>query len=154
MAVDALAPRVARPSAAMILTTHNKQVLVFHGGDYNYLCCPINDRKCEYGFILLQNNSAPDGSAILDVRSLFIRLSLLWYIRCCFCCLGLYIYVYMWQRDQYSKYHKFWWDFVGHFEWYILQIILQFLHSVKSPPIPIIASHYIGNNPLSKTVLA
>ena len=34
MAADPLAPRVARPSAAMLLNMQGKQVLVFHKGGF------------------------------------------------------------------------------------------------------------------------
>ena len=38
MAADALAPCIARPSTAMVLIMHYKQVFVLHQGGLSYLC--------------------------------------------------------------------------------------------------------------------
>ena len=56
MAADALAPSVARTSAAMVLIMHDKQVLAFHVERISIACTTsvlTNDTKCDYMFTFI-----------------------------------------------------------------------------------------------------
>ena len=66
MAVDALAPYVARPSAAMIFSVQDERVFAFHAkGLYCISPCEFsvlrNDLECQYINLRPKNKSAQKG---------------------------------------------------------------------------------------------
>ena len=65
MAADALAPCVARTSAAMALTMHDKEPFVFYDEYFFLSSCAIsvlgNNRQCEYVYLFSKVNSRQQG---------------------------------------------------------------------------------------------
>ena len=65
MAADGLVPCIVRPSAAMVLTLYDKQILVLHKEGFQPSAPSEwmrNDRKCSYIFMVSKNNLTHDNS--------------------------------------------------------------------------------------------
>ena len=70
MTADALAPRVARASAAMVLTMEDKQILVFHEEGFQL---PVPSPFCEKLEIFSKINSASKLFSIYSLWRYFVQ---------------------------------------------------------------------------------
>ena len=68
MAADTLAACVARSSAAMVLSTHNKQVLVFHEAGFHL---PAQDRIENTNIFMFPQNDLVDKTLKFDCANVW-----------------------------------------------------------------------------------